>query len=257
MVEASKSFLYDHIFISYARADAAPFAERLHDDLEATGISAWLDTRDIRDGFDWDAEIDRGLRAARAVVAVLTPASVLSLQAKSEWNDALNRYTPVIGLLVKTCEIPRVLRMLNYIDCRQDYDSGLAHLRKRLNRLEDEHLAYLKELLAGYEAAQKQDNTPDRYAYKIQALREVVGSWDQRKQIEANQITDHEDRIIEGIKSEHERLVLEAIERNKPESRKVVGQKFADITNFKDREWEREQIASLTIWPRKNCLHAQ
>jgi hypothetical protein len=40
----------DHVFISYARADGKIFAEKLHDQLEMDGFTAWLDIRDIAPG---------------------------------------------------------------------------------------------------------------------------------------------------------------------------------------------------------------
>lgn len=192
-----------HIFISYAVADGSSFVERLHDDLERQGTDAWLDKRDIRDGFNWNTEIDRGLAEARAVVVVMTPGSVLSLQVEAEWNDALNRYLPVIPLLVRSCKVPRVLGMLNYINFSKGYDAGFAQLVYRLSTLDRDHLLYLEETLNGFLAT----DTPDVFQHKIIAVQAAIERWKGRK--DSNDTVKMEPRMT-GLSLRQFRRNLEA-----------------------------------------------
>jgi NarL family two-component system response regulator LiaR len=125
-----------HIFISYARADGAEFAHKLHDDLVKLGVPVWLDAYQIPPGSDWDAEIDKGLDRAAIMVVLLTPGAVGSKQVKSEWNRALKKGLDIIPLLILDCEIPRVLETLQYIDFRKkkDYETGIDKLTTILKR---------------------------------------------------------------------------------------------------------------------------
>ncbi len=86
--------LNERIFISYGTADAEAHARWLHGDLQKRGFKTWFAEENIAPGTDWDAEIDRGLSSAKALVVVLTPGSVASPQVKGEWNYALNHYLP-------------------------------------------------------------------------------------------------------------------------------------------------------------------
>jgi hypothetical protein len=52
------------VFISYARRDAKPLANRLRDDLVAAGYDAWLDTSEIEGGASWSVEIKEAIRQA-------------------------------------------------------------------------------------------------------------------------------------------------------------------------------------------------
>lgn len=61
-----------HIFISYARADAH-YAERLDRELQAHGFTTWRDTRNLDTSQDFTGEIEQAIRAASHVVVCLTP----------------------------------------------------------------------------------------------------------------------------------------------------------------------------------------
>jgi adenylate cyclase len=81
------------VFISYARADKARVAP-LVAAIEARGWSVWWDP-EISPGREFDDEIDTELQAAKAVLVVWTPTSVVSRWVRGEARDAAER-----GLLV-------------------------------------------------------------------------------------------------------------------------------------------------------------
>lgn len=126
------------VFISYARKDGADLAKELHDELEKHGLSVWLDVYDIGPGEDWNRAIDGALDSVRCVLVILTPGAVESLQVMSEWNYALDKDTPVIPLLAETVDVPRRLRIINYVDIRTiNYMEIIPSLVKRLKNPEN------------------------------------------------------------------------------------------------------------------------
>jgi hypothetical protein len=61
-------------FLSYARIDGSEVGEELRRSLEALGASVWFDEVAIQPGKSQALQMDRGLRAARCGIALLTPA---------------------------------------------------------------------------------------------------------------------------------------------------------------------------------------
>ncbi|MGH8279346.1 MAG: TIR domain-containing protein [Gammaproteobacteria bacterium] len=81
------------VFVSYARADKARVAP-LVAAMETKGWSVWWDP-EISPGQEFDDEIDGELQAAKAVLVVWTPTSVISRWVRGEARDAAER-----GILV-------------------------------------------------------------------------------------------------------------------------------------------------------------
>ncbi|MGB9430530.1 MAG: TIR domain-containing protein [Gammaproteobacteria bacterium] len=81
------------VFVSYARADKARVAP-LVAAIEAKGWSVWWDP-EISPGQEFDDQIDSELVAAKAVLVVWTPTSVVSRWVRGEARDAAER-----GILV-------------------------------------------------------------------------------------------------------------------------------------------------------------
>ncbi len=81
------------VFVSYARADKARIAP-LVAAIEAKGWSVWWDP-EINPGQEFDDQIDAELGAAKAVLVVWTPTSVVSRWVRGEARDAAER-----GILV-------------------------------------------------------------------------------------------------------------------------------------------------------------
>lgn len=106
------------VFVSYARADGAEYAEKVGSALQTRHFHSWMDTSSLPGATRWNAEIDQALSGVDAVVVILTPKAIESIQVESEWNRALNLGKPVFPLLFQDCEVPRVLAMLTYMDFR-------------------------------------------------------------------------------------------------------------------------------------------
>jgi hypothetical protein len=91
------------VFVSYARADKARVAP-LVAAIEARGWSVWWDP-EIAPGRQFDDEIDVALQAAKAVLVVWTPTSVVSRWVRGEARDAAER-----GILVPVVSFSRACR---------------------------------------------------------------------------------------------------------------------------------------------------
>lgn len=236
-----------HHFLSYARSDATDIVKKLRDDLEKYGFTTWLDTIDITSG-DWDSAIDEGLHSARAVLVIMTSGAVMSLQVKSEWNDALSQYLPVIPLLFKPCQIPRVLRVFNYVDFTENYDDGFQQLVTVLETLAGHHLEYLKQTLRALGLAQQESTDPRRFRSKIQDLRDRINHWEAQYSVQDERIyTDlkrYRREVNTGVSTLQQERVLY-----------VVGQRPLDvIAFFKDRIKERHIVSQLLADPNSRLV---
>ncbi|MGB8194444.1 MAG: TIR domain-containing protein, partial [Chitinophagaceae bacterium] len=76
-------------FISYSYNDQ-PFAEKLYEDLQAVGIRCWLDTKDLKIGESWSAQIDRAIEANEKHLIILSNSSIKSKWVLKEIESALN-----------------------------------------------------------------------------------------------------------------------------------------------------------------------
>ncbi|MBS0382322.1 MAG: TIR domain-containing protein, partial [Proteobacteria bacterium] len=111
------------VFISYARADKARVAP-LVEAIEAKGWSVWWDP-EISPGREFDDEIDTELQAAKAVLVVWTPTSVVSRWVRGEARDAAER-----GILVpvrfEQARLPIDVRAIHTTDL-DDWREDAAH----------------------------------------------------------------------------------------------------------------------------------
>lgn len=77
------------VFLSYGREpEIVPFVQKLKLDLEATGISVWLDTDDIKAGSDWHGAIGTGLDECCALLCILSRKYIHSRYCTSELYTA-------------------------------------------------------------------------------------------------------------------------------------------------------------------------
>ncbi|MDE2459806.1 MAG: TIR domain-containing protein [Gammaproteobacteria bacterium] len=122
------------VFVSYARTDKARVAP-LVAALEAKGWSVWWDPA-ISPGKEFDDEIDGELQAAKAVLVVWTPTSVVSRWVRGEARDAAER-----GILVPVrfdqARLPIDVRALHTTDL-DDWRENPSHsaLQECLRALE-------------------------------------------------------------------------------------------------------------------------
>ncbi|HZF11068.1 MAG TPA: toll/interleukin-1 receptor domain-containing protein [Thermoanaerobaculia bacterium] len=100
-------------FISYAAADRE-WARQFHQQLEASGVEAWLDVHELFPGDNWQRQIGDALESSDVLLALVSPASVRSESVQRETQFALgserfeNRIVPVI--VEPTDEMPWIFR---------------------------------------------------------------------------------------------------------------------------------------------------
>ena len=124
------------VFISYGRADAG-VAERIHAGLEARGISAWMDTKDLEPGSSWLGEIEKAAHSVQAAL-ILIGQHQLSPWQRGELEALLMleregrlRIIPIMlpGAGLKPEQLPLMLRRFQVVDFRSGLDEqGLAIL---------------------------------------------------------------------------------------------------------------------------------
>ena len=119
-------------FISYSREDTS-FVTRLYEDLQANGISQWIDREDILAGIPWDETVQQALKQCDIVLVILSPASVRTTHVLDEMSYALDNGKRIIPLLYRSCEVPLCLSRIQYIDFTNDYAAGLTQLLESLN----------------------------------------------------------------------------------------------------------------------------
>lgn len=106
------------VFISYARRDASPAAHTIVEKLGELGFDAYLDEKDIAPGEDWRTRLADLVRAADAIVFIITPASVASEACRWEISEAerlSKRLLPVLLLPTPEEQIPVAWSSRNYI----------------------------------------------------------------------------------------------------------------------------------------------
>ena len=77
-------------FISYAHTQDA-FAEKLHNDLEAQGVSCWKDSHDMAGGQAYRTQIVRAIRNNAKLIVICSEASVQREGVIEEIIAAMNR----------------------------------------------------------------------------------------------------------------------------------------------------------------------
>lgn len=102
------------IFISHSTRDARIVAE-LRDHLVRAGFKPWFDPAP-RPGQDWRFDIDDAIRAANALIVVVTPAAAESVYVTYEWALALASGVLVIPIFFKDANVHPRLRTLEHFD---------------------------------------------------------------------------------------------------------------------------------------------
>jgi formylglycine-generating enzyme required for sulfatase activity len=128
----------DHsIFISYASSDKAA-ADRICAALEGAGLGCWIAPRDIPPGADYPAAILEGVKQARAIVVIVTPAAVASPHILSEVGHAFSAKKPIVPFRLSAADLPPdfdyFLSMSQWLDARDGCTpENLARLRDALS----------------------------------------------------------------------------------------------------------------------------
>jgi hypothetical protein len=118
------------VFISHAAQDK-PVAEKVYHALKSAGISAWLDSVDAPPGQDWRGAVEQAIKEASYGVFLLSPASINSPSAASEYRHFLAHNKPLVVARVREVDsddVPSRLRDIQWVDLTEDFDRNLYRL---------------------------------------------------------------------------------------------------------------------------------
>ncbi len=158
--------LMTQVFIGYADSDR-DIMERLSRTLRREKITVWQNTRDIKTGADFQAEIKRGIVGADNLVYLISPDSLASQYCQSEIELALSYQKRIICLMVHPLEvktIPEALRSLQFIELTDWQNSEVyqKQTNELIKQLREESAYYQdhKILLAKALKWQEQNRNP-------------------------------------------------------------------------------------------------
>lgn len=129
------------IFISYSRRDN-DIMRRLVKHLRNQGVMAWVDNEKLIPGTPiWEEEIERAIKAASAVVALMSPDSKNSEWVRREISLADQNHKRIFPVLVSGDEDTSItLRLITrqFVDLRHDEITGLTTLYEALSQYLEE-----------------------------------------------------------------------------------------------------------------------
>src|ERR1043165_8834336 len=115
------------VFVSYSRRDYY-FAESLAFHLEARGVPAWLDVKDLQPGADWNSSLEPGPDAAPVFLLVASPHSLTSANVRSEWMRARAAGKRIVVVRFRGSALPPELAESEVVDFRGVFGRGLGRL---------------------------------------------------------------------------------------------------------------------------------
>ncbi len=122
------------VFLGYVEEDRN-LVDRLYDDLEARGVSPWLDRRKLLPGQNWPRAIEEAIETSDFFIACFSRLSVRkkgSFQAEIRFALDCARRVPLdeaflIPVRLDECAVPgKIRREIQYIDLFPDWKSRSA-----------------------------------------------------------------------------------------------------------------------------------
>jgi DNA-binding transcriptional regulator YiaG len=134
------------VFLCHAKEDKAE-VHRLNKSLQNAGFQTWLDKERLLPGDDWQAEIEKAIRSAAAIVVCLSSTSVSKTgYVQKELRFALDTalYMPPASVFLIPCvlcevKLPESLGHLHAVDLRQpgSVERVVVALKRRYLALEE------------------------------------------------------------------------------------------------------------------------
>ncbi len=117
------------VFVSYKKEDRA-LAEAVVAAVEAAGYGAWWDN-DLTPRTTWDAEIEREIEAARAVLVLWTPRSVSEKSFVRNEADYAMQNGKLVPAWLERCNLPLAFRRVQTADLTRWDRRDQSHLEWR------------------------------------------------------------------------------------------------------------------------------
>src|SRR5262249_47015326 len=103
------------VFVSYARASRGKVGPIVNE-LRALGVDVWIDVEQLRPGQDWDQQVYDALRASRAILFFISPATRRSSYIQ-EFRVAKRQGLLMLPVLIEGMkELPAQLREFQWLD---------------------------------------------------------------------------------------------------------------------------------------------
>ncbi|MBX7531814.1 toll/interleukin-1 receptor domain-containing protein [Qipengyuania sp. 1XM1-15A] len=123
-------------FLSHSSVDK-PFIRQLASDLDAAGISVWLDEQRIKVGDSIPDKVSQGLASSDYFLIALSESSVKSEWVKKELSSAMlteikKREVHILPLLLDDVDVPHGIADKKYANFASSYKEGLAELVETL-----------------------------------------------------------------------------------------------------------------------------
>lgn len=128
------------IFVSHSHRDK-PVVERIVLRLEAEGHDVWVDTRELQPGDNLQRKIEEEVKAAEALVVVVSSNSFRSKWVQYEFSAmALGELSKgerrIIPVKIDQSDVPSYLADRLYVDLSENFEVGLERLVEGLRRFE-------------------------------------------------------------------------------------------------------------------------
>ncbi len=240
-----------HVFMSYSRRDDAVM-RRIVIFLRSQGIKVWVDNEKLIPGTPiWEEEIEKAIKSAPAIVAVLSPDSKNSEWVRREISLADQYKKRVFPVLVGGDEEASItLRLINrqYVDIRKDEDAGLHYVSATL-------LRYLEELGAQELNAKKESSrltaqkTRDEKKLAKQKAEEERIAREKENIAQVSNLTDENEKRLAAQKAEEERIAREKAEterKAKADAERLAAQK-AENERIAREKVETERKAKIEV----------
>lgn len=125
------------VFISHSSEDEE-CARKIANRLENQDITVWYDEWSLRPGDSIVSKIEAGIEDADVLLVLLSEASLESSWVQAEINASFNKMVSdenirLIPVLIEDVEVPLLLRDRQYVDLREDFESGIEPLIKSLS----------------------------------------------------------------------------------------------------------------------------
>ncbi len=126
------------VFVSYATADRKE-ALAVCKAIERRGLNCWISTRDVAPGENYQEEIVRAIRTARAMVLVFSEAANNSDEIKKELSLASRYHVPVMALRIEDVEpndaFAYELSTRQWIDAFDGWDRSMDRLTQTVEQM--------------------------------------------------------------------------------------------------------------------------